>query len=97
MPASSASPELRTKWRATLPRAPLRMWIAERAGAQQSPCPHKREGGPVVLPREVVDGPRAHDQVARQPVRSCPIRGGGGRRLLAELLSREPQLRAVKA
>eukprot|EP00969_Alexandrium_andersonii_P347574 15367800-Alexandrium_andersonii.AAC.1 len=39
----------------------------------------RAEGGPILLPREVVDAPRAHDQVAHQPDQSCPVRGGRGR------------------
>eukprot|EP00969_Alexandrium_andersonii_P086285 3803953-Alexandrium_andersonii.AAC.1 len=35
------------------------------------------EGGPFVLPREVVDAPRANDQVTGQPDQRRPIRGGG--------------------
>eukprot|EP00969_Alexandrium_andersonii_P347014 15341881-Alexandrium_andersonii.AAC.1 len=57
----------------------------------------RAEGGPIVLPREAVDAPRAHDQVERQPDQSCPVRGGRGRHSPAELLSREPQVRAIEA
>eukprot|EP00969_Alexandrium_andersonii_P234456 10351378-Alexandrium_andersonii.AAC.1 len=30
------------------------------------------ESGPIALPREAVDAPRAHGQVANQPDQSCP-------------------------
>eukprot|EP00969_Alexandrium_andersonii_P221561 9785889-Alexandrium_andersonii.AAC.1 len=49
------------------------------------------ERDPIVLPREVVDAPRAPDQIPGQPDQSCPIGRGGGRHFAAELLSREPQ------
>eukprot|EP00969_Alexandrium_andersonii_P343161 15168556-Alexandrium_andersonii.AAC.1 len=55
------------------------------------------ERDPVVLPREVVDAPRAHDQAQGQSDQRCPVRGGGVRHLAAEFLSREPQIRAIKA
>eukprot|EP00969_Alexandrium_andersonii_P225928 9976660-Alexandrium_andersonii.AAC.1 len=35
----------------------------------------RAEGDPIVLPREVVDAPQAHDQVARQPDQGRPLRG----------------------
>eukprot|EP00969_Alexandrium_andersonii_P319530 14115541-Alexandrium_andersonii.AAC.1 len=57
----------------------------------------RAEGGPIVLPWEMAGTPRAHDQVAHQPDQSCPVRGGRGRRFPAELLSREPHVRAIKA
>eukprot|EP00969_Alexandrium_andersonii_P060499 2663443-Alexandrium_andersonii.AAC.1 len=31
------------------------------------------ESRPIVLPWEVVDAPRAHDQVANQPDECCPV------------------------
>eukprot|EP00969_Alexandrium_andersonii_P332287 14684212-Alexandrium_andersonii.AAC.1 len=49
------------------------------------------ERDPIVLPREMVDAPRAHDQIPRQPDQRCPIGRGGGRPFAAGLLSREPQ------
>eukprot|EP00969_Alexandrium_andersonii_P000394 17415-Alexandrium_andersonii.AAC.1 len=55
------------------------------------------ERDPFVLPREVVDALWAHDQVPIQPDQHRPIRGGGVRHFAAELLSREPQVRAIKA
>eukprot|EP00969_Alexandrium_andersonii_P228666 10099804-Alexandrium_andersonii.AAC.1 len=33
------------------------------------------ESGPIVLPREVVDAPRAHDQVTDHPDKRRPVRG----------------------
>eukprot|EP00969_Alexandrium_andersonii_P104796 4623898-Alexandrium_andersonii.AAC.1 len=54
-PANSASPELKAmssaestkgSWRASLSRAPLRKWMAERAGTRRSRYPHTRGGGP---------------------------------------------------
>eukprot|EP00969_Alexandrium_andersonii_P187959 8305710-Alexandrium_andersonii.AAC.1 len=53
MPASSASPEIRT----------MVFCVLECASTPQSQCPHRRGGGPIALPREVVDAPRAHDQI----------------------------------
>eukprot|EP00969_Alexandrium_andersonii_P081588 3596511-Alexandrium_andersonii.AAC.1 len=32
------------------------------------------QGNPFVLPREMVNAPRAHDQVARQPDQRRPVR-----------------------
>eukprot|EP00969_Alexandrium_andersonii_P208977 9229413-Alexandrium_andersonii.AAC.1 len=52
---------------------------------------------PVVPPREVVDAPRAHDQPPSQPDQRCPVLGGGVRHFAAEFLSREPQIRAIRA
>eukprot|EP00969_Alexandrium_andersonii_P240356 10610494-Alexandrium_andersonii.AAC.1 len=49
------------------------------------------EGSPFVLPREVVDAPRAHDQVPGQSDQRRLIRGGGARHSPAEFLSRKPQ------
>eukprot|EP00969_Alexandrium_andersonii_P087641 3866725-Alexandrium_andersonii.AAC.1 len=46
---------------------------------------------PVVLPREVVDTPRAHDQVPSQSGQRRPVCGGGVRHFAAEFLSREPR------
>eukprot|EP00969_Alexandrium_andersonii_P151589 6701742-Alexandrium_andersonii.AAC.1 len=54
------------------------------------------EGNPFVLPWEVVDAPRAHDQVPSQSDQRRPVRGGGARHSPAEFLSRKPQVRAVK-
>eukprot|EP00969_Alexandrium_andersonii_P109906 4849017-Alexandrium_andersonii.AAC.1 len=55
------------------------------------------ERDPVALPRKAVDAPRAHDQIRSQSGQRRPIRGRGVRHLAAELLSREPQVRAIKA
>eukprot|EP00969_Alexandrium_andersonii_P365026 15465324-Alexandrium_andersonii.AAC.1 len=45
----------------------------------------------------MVDAPRAHDQVPRQPRQRRPVRGGGVCHSPTELLCREPQVRAMKA
>eukprot|EP00969_Alexandrium_andersonii_P254183 11234199-Alexandrium_andersonii.AAC.1 len=58
------------------------MWNAWYAGAQRS---LHVEGSPLVLPREVVDAPRAHDQVASQSDQCCPVCCGGARHPPAEL------------
>eukprot|EP00975_Prorocentrum_lima_P034588 7270953-Prorocentrum_lima.AAC.1 len=55
------------------------------------------ESRPLVLPREVVDAPRAHNQVTDQPDECCPVCGGGGRHPSTALLSCEAQVRAVQA
>eukprot|EP00969_Alexandrium_andersonii_P219605 9698357-Alexandrium_andersonii.AAC.1 len=34
----------------------------------------RAEGDPIVLPREVVDTPQAHDHAPRQPAQRCPVR-----------------------
>eukprot|EP00969_Alexandrium_andersonii_P151838 6714146-Alexandrium_andersonii.AAC.1 len=48
------------------------------------------ECGPVVLPREAVDAPRAHDQATDQPDERCPIHSGRGRHPPTALLSCKP-------
>eukprot|EP00969_Alexandrium_andersonii_P254022 11227228-Alexandrium_andersonii.AAC.1 len=53
------------------------------------------ESGPTVLPREVVDAPRAYGQVADQSDQRCPVSGRRGRHPTAALLSSKPQVRAV--
>eukprot|EP00969_Alexandrium_andersonii_P182234 8052890-Alexandrium_andersonii.AAC.1 len=41
--------------------------------APSKACAHVHaEGSPLVLPREVVDAPQAHDQVASQSDQRCP-------------------------
>eukprot|EP00969_Alexandrium_andersonii_P225332 9952283-Alexandrium_andersonii.AAC.1 len=54
------------------------------------------ERDPIVLPRKVVDVPRAHDQIPRQADQRRPIRGRRVR-IEAELLNREPRAGAAKA
>eukprot|EP00969_Alexandrium_andersonii_P030163 1315147-Alexandrium_andersonii.AAC.1 len=55
----------------------------------------RAESGPLVLPRKMVNAPRARDQVPDQPDQRCPIRGSRGRHPAA-LLSREPQVWAIQ-
>eukprot|EP00969_Alexandrium_andersonii_P329861 14577470-Alexandrium_andersonii.AAC.1 len=45
----------------------------------------------------MVAAPRARDQVARQPDQRRPVRGGGVWHSPAQLLRREPQVRAIQA
>eukprot|EP00969_Alexandrium_andersonii_P247308 10928786-Alexandrium_andersonii.AAC.1 len=57
----------------------------------------RAESGPLVLPRKMVHAPGTDNQVANQPDKRCPTRGGGGRHSPATLLSCEPQVWAIHA
>eukprot|EP00969_Alexandrium_andersonii_P371918 15480557-Alexandrium_andersonii.AAC.1 len=57
----------------------------------------RAEGGPFILPREVVNAPGTDHQVADQSDESRPSRGSRGRRSPATLLSNKAQIRAAHA